>query len=73
MLMLSKTVVNRIIILVFMVIVGFNLAKGLYYKSVMGVILAVVSLIAAVVFLYLLAKAKEEVERSRENEFNVEN
>lgn len=73
MLMLSKTVVNRIIILVFMVIVGFNLAKGLYYKSMIGVILAVVSLIAGIIFLYLLAKAKEEMERSRKNEFNVEN
>jgi uncharacterized membrane protein len=71
--MLSKTVVNRIIILVFMAIVGFNLAKGLYYKSVVGIILAIVSLVAAVVFLYLLAKAKEEMERSRENELNVEN
>jgi hypothetical protein len=73
MLMLSKPVVNRIIILVFMVIVGFNLAKGIYYKSVVGIILAVVSLIAAVVFLYLLARAKEEMERERENKWNIEN
>ena len=43
-----------------MVLVGWCLARGIYYKSVMGVILAVTSLGAAVYFLYLLAKLKEE-------------
>lgn len=71
--MLSRSLLNRIIILVFMVIVGFNLAKGFYYKSVVGIILAIVSLVAAIVFLYLLAKAKEDMEKARENNYNVEN
>ncbi len=62
-LMLSRSVINRLLILGFMVLVGFCLAKGIYYKSVIGIILAIVSLGAGVYFLYLLAKAKEEMQK----------
>jgi hypothetical protein len=62
-LMLSRSILNRIIILGFMVLVGFCLARAIYYQSVMGIILAITSLGAAVYFLYLLAKAKEEMQR----------
>jgi hypothetical protein len=45
-----------------MILVGYCLARGIQYKSVMGIILAVISLGAGVYFLHLLIKAKEEVE-----------
>jgi hypothetical protein len=57
----SRQILNRIIIFSFMVLVGFCLAKAIYHKSVMGIILAIVSLSAGVYFLYIVAKAKEEM------------
>ena len=60
--MLSKQHINRLIIFSFMVLVGFSIAKAIYHQSVMGIILALVSLGAGVYFLYILAKAKEERE-----------
>ena len=60
--MTSRQSINRIIILSFMVLVGFCLAKAIYYSSILGIILALVSLVAGVYFLYILAKAKEELE-----------
>jgi hypothetical protein len=59
--MLSRTNLNRAIILGFMVLVGYCLARAIYWKSLMGIILALVSLGAAVYFLYILAKAREEI------------
>jgi hypothetical protein len=60
--MLSRQSINRIIVLSFMVLIGFCLAKAIYHGSVMGVLLALVSLCAGIYFLYILAKAKEEME-----------
>jgi hypothetical protein len=60
--MTSRTVLNRAIILVFMAMVGFSFAKSIQYGSIVGFVLALASLIAAIYFLYLLAKAKEELE-----------
>jgi ribonucleotide reductase alpha subunit len=60
--MTSRTVLNRAIILVFMALVGFSFAKSIQYSSIVGFILASASLFAAIYFLYLLAKAKEELE-----------
>lgn len=64
--MLSRQTLNRLIILVFMGLVGFSLAKAIYHKSIMGIILALVSLGAGIYFLYILTKAKEEMEREQE-------
>jgi hypothetical protein len=61
--MLSRSILNRIIILGFVVLIGYCLAKAIYIQSVMGIILALTSLGATVYFLYLLAKAKEEMQR----------
>jgi len=61
----TKTFLNRLIILGFMGLVGFCLAKAISTGSVMGIILALVSLGASVYFLYLLAKAKEELEAGK--------
>ncbi|HMK28025.1 MAG TPA: hypothetical protein VK483_18495 [Chitinophagaceae bacterium] len=61
--MTYRTFLNRIIILGFMALVGFCLAKAISTGSVMGIILAFVSLGAGVYFLYILANAKKELER----------
>ena len=63
--MLSRTTLNKIIIIGFMVLVGFSLAKAIYNKSFMGITLAFVALGAAIYFLYVLAKAKEEMPACR--------
>jgi hypothetical protein len=43
-----------------MALIGFCLARSVYYGSVIGIILALTSLGASIYFLYLLAKAKDE-------------
>jgi len=58
----SRTLFNRLIILGFMVLVGFCLAKAIYNGSALGIILALVSLGAGIYFLYIAAKAKQEME-----------
>jgi hypothetical protein len=60
--MTDRPILNRFLIISFMIIVGFSLARGIYYQSVMGIILAIISLGAGVYFLYLLQKAKREME-----------
>ena len=50
------------IILGFMVMVGYCLARSIYYQSVTGTVLAIVSLGSGLYFLNLLAKANEERE-----------
>ena len=59
--MISRSIINRIIILGFMVLVGWCLARAIYFGSVMGIILALTSLGAGIYFLYLLAKMREEL------------
>ena len=61
-LMISRQTINRLIIIGFMVLVGYCLAKAIYHQSVMGIILALTSLGAGIYFLYILAKAREEME-----------
>lgn len=60
---MSRTLINRLIIFAFMVLVGFCLAKAIQIRSFMGVLLALTSLGAGIYFLYLLAKIKYERER----------
>ncbi|HRF20421.1 MAG TPA: hypothetical protein PK977_19715, partial [Chitinophagaceae bacterium] len=61
-LMIPRSLLNKIIIIGFMVLVGFCLAKAIYHQSFMGIVLALVSLGAGVYFLYLVVKAKAELE-----------
>ena len=65
-LMLLRQTLNRLIILGFMVLVGYCLAKAINSGSILGVFFAVVSFGAAIYFLYLAAKAKEEIELETE-------
>ncbi|MBI5371144.1 MAG: hypothetical protein HZA79_03845 [Sphingobacteriales bacterium] len=60
--MLSHQQLSRIIIIGFMVLVGYALAKAFYHNSVLGIILGLTSLGAGIYFLHLLVKAREEME-----------
>ena len=60
--MLSRPIINRFLVLCFMVLIGYCLAKSIKYQSTIGVILALVSLGAGIYFLYLLGKARQEME-----------
>lgn len=64
--MLSRPLLNRIIILSFMMLIGFALAMAIFYKSFMGITLALVSLGASIYFMHLLAKARREIEEAEE-------
>ena len=61
--MLSTTMIHRALILGFMMLVGFSLAKSIYSGSLIGLCLAVISLCAGVYFLYILAKMKAGMEQ----------
>jgi len=60
--MLNRRILNRIIIIGFMVSVGFCIAKAISSESWIGIILAFTALGAGVYFLHLVAKAKQEME-----------
>lgn len=62
--MIPRTIINRLIIFSFLVLVGYSLAKAIQFKSVMGILLALISLGAAVYFLYLLVKIRQEQEEA---------
>jgi hypothetical protein len=64
-LMSTREIINRSIIIAFMILVGFALAQAFYYKSFMGIVLALVALGAGVYFLYILVKAKQELQALR--------
>lgn len=61
--MLSHTLINRLIILGYMVLVGFSLAKSIQSGSILGFVLALISLGAGIYFLHLLVKAHEEANK----------
>lgn len=61
--MLLRQTLNRLIILGFMVLVGYCLAKAISAGSILGVFFAVISLCAGIYFLYLVVKAKQEMEQ----------
>lgn len=61
-LMISRTFLSRLIILGFMVLVGYALAKSIQAGSIIGAILSLTSLGAGIYLLYLVAKAKQEME-----------
>ena len=66
--MLSRQTINRAIIIGFMILVGYCFAKAIYAGSIMGIVLAFVAFGAGIYFLYILAKAKEEMEMQVEQD-----
>ena len=61
-LMIPRAVINVIIVFVFVALVGYSVAQSLKYESFIGFILALTSLGAAIYFIYLLTKARQETE-----------
>ena len=66
--MTYRTILNRVIILGFLVGVGFMLAKSIQYRNMLGVVFSLISLGAAVRFFYLLAKAQQEIAEAEREE-----
>lgn len=64
--MSSRQLISRLIIFGFLVLVGFALAMGIYYKSFLGITLALLSLGASVYFLYIVAQARREMQERAE-------
>ncbi len=65
-LMIFRTLLSRLLIIGFLGLVGYSLARSIYYKSALGVVLALVSIVATVYFIQLLAKARQETENEME-------
>lgn len=64
--MSPRQLISRLIVFGFMILVGFALAMGIYYKSFMGITLALVSLGAGIYFLYMVARARREWQEAAE-------
>lgn len=64
--MIYRPNVNRLLIIGFMILVGFCLAKGIYSQSVTAIVLAIVSFVAGVYFLHLLQQAKADMDMELE-------
>jgi len=60
--MIHKPIFQRLLIIGFMVLVGFCLAKGIYSQSAIAVVLAIISLTAGIYFVHLLQRANQEEE-----------
>jgi 4-hydroxybenzoate polyprenyltransferase len=58
--MIHKPIFNRLLIIGFMILVGFGLAKGIYSKSIIAVILVIISLVAGIYCVYLINRMKQE-------------
>jgi uncharacterized membrane protein len=52
-------IIGRVLIIVFFALVSYGLTGSIAVKSTMGIVLAIISLGATVVFLYLLPKLYE--------------
>lgn len=58
--MIHKPIFNRLVIFGFMILVGFSLAKGIYSKSIIAVILSIVSLVAGIYCVHLINRMKQQ-------------
>jgi len=66
--MIHRPIFQRLLVIGFMVLVGFCLAKGIYSQSVTGVILAIISITAGLYFVHLLHRANQEAEFEKRTE-----
>lgn len=55
-----RTILNRLIVLSFFVAAGYLLARSLYYGSFIGIVLAIVAIVAWAYFLHQLNKMQEK-------------
>ena len=66
--MIHRPFFQRLLIIGFMVLVGFCLAKGIYSQSAIAVVLAIISLTAGIYFVHLLQQANRETELEKQTE-----
>ena len=64
----SRTIINRSIILSVFVIAGYLLARSFYYGSFIGIVLAIVAIVAWTMFLYNLNKMQDKNETEEVSE-----
>lgn len=64
--MLSNHIISRVILFAFLAMVGFALAMGFYYRSFLGIFLALIALGAGIYFIHLMTKAKREYLQAKE-------
>ena len=62
----SRTIINKTLILSVFVIAGYLLARSFYYGSFIGIVLALVAIIAWAYFLYQLTKLQTENDPAEE-------
>ena len=65
--MTYRNIRNRLLILTFMALVGFSFAKAFSSGSFLGIVLAMISLLAGIYIIHLLARAKREMETEETN------
>jgi len=58
----SRTIINKTLVLSVFVIAGYLLARSFYYGSLIGIVLAIVAIVAWTMFLYNLNKVQSENE-----------
>lgn len=58
--MSTRSIINRTIILSVYVLAGLLLARSVYYESIIGVICAIIGVVAWTVFLYRLNRLQRE-------------
>jgi hypothetical protein len=58
--MIHRPLFQRMLIIGFMILVGFCLAKSIYSQSITGIVLAIISLAAGLYFVHLLHQAKQQ-------------
>ena len=63
--MLTNTTTLRVLTIAFMIIIGYALARAFYYGSFLGIVLALVSLGAAIYFFYIVAEIRKEMEKDK--------
>lgn len=63
--MFTNHTLLRFLTIAFMILIGYALAKAFYYGSFMGIVLAIVSLCAAIYFFYTLVSIRREIERNK--------
>jgi hypothetical protein len=56
----SRALINRTLVLSVFVIAGYLLARSMYYGSFIGIVLALVAIIAWTMFLYQLNKLQAQ-------------
>ena len=65
--MIIRIYLTRIIILVFMILVGYSIANSIKHEGFLGFFLALISLGAGISFIYFLNKARQASESEIED------